>query len=164
MNKSEFPDPFEEARKETGLGHMNDQDDPVVMLLRLADVKETAKNWETFQSGAKPGRIVVPSEVNIRDTRQIPFEVDPPNHKAYRDLLEDWFKRPFQKEYDVQLTLQIEQIVDEMLHKNTLEVVRQFALPLQSRALTLLINVPYEEAETWIAWGTHVFRSEDNPL
>ena len=37
-------------------------------------------------------------------------------------------------------------------------MVREFALPLQSRALTYLLNVPEAEADTWISWGTHVFR------
>ncbi len=35
---------------------------------------------------------------------------------------------------------------------------------MQSRALTLLLNTPYQESETWISWGTHVFRSEGEPL
>lgn len=164
MKKSNFPDPFEQARQEKGIGEMNDQDDPVVMVLRYKDVKAYAHNWETFQSGAIPGRIVVPSEVDIRDIRQIPFEVDPPLHKAYRDLMEDWFKRPFQSAYEAKLTAQIEALVEEVVNKESLEVVREFALPLQSNALTLLVNVPIEEATTWISWGTHVFRSDDNPL
>jgi len=135
------------------------------MVLRYNDVKACAHNWATFQSGGdEVGRIVVPSEVAIRDTRQIPFEIDPPTHKEYRDLLEDWFKRPFQKDYDEKLSKQIESIVEEMLERDRVEVVKEFSLPLQSRALTLLVNVSEEEAETWISWGTHVFRSEDNPL
>lgn len=164
MKKSEFPDPFEKAREEKGIGQMNDQGEPIVMVLGFKDVKKYAHDWQTFQSGAKPGRIVVPSEENLRDIRQIPFEVDPPLHGKYRALMEDWFRRPFQADYEEKLIQQIEAIVEEMLEKDSLEVVREFALPLQSRALTLLINAPYEEAETWISWGTHVFRSEDNPL
>ncbi|MEM9986037.1 MAG: cytochrome P450, partial [Bacteroidota bacterium] len=163
-NASEFPDPFEHARQEKGWGEMNDQDDPVLMLLRLKDVRKSAHKWQTFQSGAKPGRIVIPSEVNIRETRQIPFEVDPPEHGAYRALVEAWFKRPLEEEYQAQLSAQIETIVEEVLAKEAIEVVGEFSLPLQSRALTLLLNIPYEEAETWISWGTHVFRSEDTAL
>ena len=34
----------------------------------------------------------------------------------------------------------------------------EFALPLQSRTLTYLLNVPEGEAAVWIGWGTHVFR------
>ncbi|KZS38433.1 cytochrome [Aquimarina aggregata] len=164
MEKSKLLDPFEEARLSKGYGKMNDQDDPVTMILRLKDVRKCAHNWKAFQSGATPGRIVVPSEVNIRDTRQIPFEVDPPLHKDYRSLIEPWFKRPLEKEYKQKLTGQIEAIVDEVIAKKTVEVVQDFSLRLQSRALTLLLNIPFEESETWIGWGTHVFRSEGESL
>ncbi|KMT64489.1 cytochrome P450 [Catenovulum maritimum] len=164
MKKSKLADPFEQARLESGIGKMDDQNDPVTMLLRLKDVRKTAHNWKVFQSGAKPGRIVVPSEVNIRDTRQIPFEVDPPEHGDYRKLVEPWFKRPLEADYQAALTKQINEIVDEALSLDDIEVVSDFSLRLQSRALTLLLNTPYSEADTWIGWGTHVFRSEGDSL
>ena len=107
---------------------------------------------------------LIPSEENIRDIRQIPFELDPPEHKGYRDLLETWFKRPIQNEYIAELTKIIENIIDENLNKDLCEVVTEFALILQSRALTLLLNVPLEESKRWISWGTHVFRSEETNL
>ena len=162
MDYSLFPDPFEKARDTEGIGKMVDQDDPVTMVLGHKDVRRCAHNWKTFQSGATPGRIVVPSEVNIRDTRQIPFEVDPPSHGAYRSLFEDWFRRPLQPDYEAKLKTQIDAAIDTALSKNALEVVSEFSLPLQSRALTLLLNIPIEEAETWISWGVHVFRSEES--
>lgn len=164
MKKSTHPDPFEQTRLEKGYGEVDDQGDPVVMVLRHKDVRRCAHNWQSFQSGAKPGRIVVPSEVYIRDTRQIPFEVDPPEHGEYRGLMEDWFRRPLQPEYEAKLAEQIAAIVDEALAREKVEVISEFSLPLQSRALTLLLNIPYSEADTWISWGTHVFRSEETAL
>lgn len=164
MKKSSLPDPFKQAREKKGYGKMKDQNDPVVMLLRHKDVRKCAHNWQSFQSGATPGRIVVPSEVNIRETRQIPFEVDPPMHKAYRSLIEPWFKRPLEEAYQAKLEQQIRSLVEETLNQRPIEVVEAFALVLQSRALTLLLNIPYEESETWISWGTHVFRSEETAL
>lgn len=164
MKASEIPDPFEQARTEAGYREIDDQNDPVTMVLRLKDVRKCAHNWKTYQSEAEPGRIVVPSEVNIRDTRQIPFELDPPKHGAYRAVVEPWFRRPNEPAYQERLREQITTIVAETLSRDSIDIVKDFALPLQSRALTLLLNVPYEEAETWISWGTHVFRSEDDPL
>lgn len=162
--KSSFPDPFQQARQEKGFGEMDDQNDPVVMILGLRDLRKCAHNWKTFQSGAKPGRIVVPSEVNIRDTRQIPFEVDPPDHGEYRALMEKWFRRPLTPEYEDKLYQQISTTFDRVVDGEMVEVVSEFALPIQSRALTLLLNIPIEEAETWISWGIHVFRSEETAL
>ncbi|MBN3581027.1 cytochrome P450 [Algoriphagus aestuarii] len=164
MKKSEIPDPFAAQRSNCGYETIDDQNDPVTMLLRHKDVRKTAHNYKTFTSQAVPGRIVVPSEVNIRETRQIPFEVDPPKHGAYRSVLEAWFKRPNNAEYQEVLTTMVSSIIDEMLAKESLEVVNEFALPLQSRALTLLLNTPFKESETWISWGTHVFRSEGEAL
>ncbi len=164
MKENLFPDPFEGARLEKGFGEMNDQDDPVVMVLRHKDLRKCAHNWKSFQSGAKPGRIVVPSEVYIRDTRQIPFEVDPPMHGEYRSLMEDWFRRPLTAAYQEKLRALISKSVVEAFGQEKLDIVRDFALPIQSRALTLLLNIPLTEAETWISWGTHVFRSEETVL
>jgi hypothetical protein len=164
MKKSKLSDPFEKARKESGYLAIDDQNDPVMMLLRHKDVRKTAHNYKGFSSETQPGRIVVPSEVTIRETRQIPFEVDPPRHGEYRALIEPWFRRPLEPEYQAKLTAQIESIVEEALTKETLEIVEGFALPLQSKALTLLLNTPFEESETWISWGTHVFRSDGEAL
>jgi cytochrome P450 len=161
---SEFEDPFIAVRQEKGIGEMDDQNDPVQMVLRLKDVRKTAHNWKTFQSGAQPGRIVIPSEVEIRDTRQLPFELDPPKHTEFRAIVEEWFKRPQGEAYAEKVKEQISQAIDEALLKDSFDMVIDLALPIQSRALTLLLNIPIEEAETWISWGTHVFRSEGEAL
>ncbi|MEM9328840.1 MAG: cytochrome P450 [Bacteroidota bacterium] len=165
MKKSEFPDAFSEARGDKGTGQYDDQGDEVTMLLRLKDVRKTAKDWQTFRSqDERPGRIVVPTEVDIAVVRQIPFELDPPKHTDYRALVEPWFKRPDSPEYRKKIERIISALIDEVTAQKTTEVVEGFSLRLQSRALTVLLNLPYEEADTWISWGTHVFRSEDNPL
>ena len=164
MSHSDLPDPFQNIREKDGIHQIDDQGDPVLMVLRYKDVRKCAHDWQTFQSAARPGRIVVPSEVHIRTTRQIPFEVDPPEHKAYRDLIEAWFRRPLQSDYEDQLRSQIEALVEEVLQKDSIEVVEEFSLRLQSHALTLLLDIPISEAKTWISWGTLVFRSEETKL
>ena len=161
---SQFPDPFGKAREATGTEEIDDQGDPVRMVLRYEEVRNCAQDWQTFRSGAAPGRIVVPSEVAIRDLRQIPFETDPPDHTNYRQLLEDWFRRPNDPEYVDGLTQLVDDALDTAVAAGRIDAVHDFALPLQSRALTLLLNCPQREADVWINWGTHVFRSEDDPL
>ena len=50
MKKSELPDPFEKARLEKGFGDMDDQNDPVKILLRHKDVRKTAYKQNLSQS------------------------------------------------------------------------------------------------------------------
>lgn len=162
---SQFLDPFKEDRAKKGLFEMNDHGEAVHMVLGLNDVRTCAKNWETFSSGkAVPGRIVVPSEEDIRTVRQIPVEVDPPVHTDFRNLLNTWFKRPLQPTYKEALTDITGELVESVAGLEQFEVVHEFALILQSRALTLLLNTSMEESETWISWGTHVFRTEEEAL
>lgn len=159
-----FDDGFGLYRAQDGTLDINDQQDPVKMVLGLKAVRKSAHNWKVFQSGAKPGRIVVPSEVAIRSIRQIPFELDPPSHTQFRALIEPWFKRPLEAQYQVALQSMIDDTLSTLLSGKEVDGVRDVSLVLQSNALTQLLNVPLVEAKTWIGWGTHVFRSDDNPL
>ena len=71
MKTSKFTDPFKEVRLDKGYSMLDDQGDPVMMILGHKDVRRCAHNWKTFQSGGdEVGRIVVPSEVHIRDNEE----------------------------------------------------------------------------------------------
>ena len=127
------------------------------MILRHADVRRAAKDWKTFSSDA-PFRIPIPSEEDVRSMRQLPIEVDPPDHDGYRKIVEPFFKRAKDAEMIARVEALIEKRIGEALGGEPIEIVREFAVPVQSHALSYLLNVPEAEAETWISWGTHVFR------
>lgn len=127
------------------------------MILRHEDVRKAAKDYKTFSSNA-PFRVPIPSEEDVRTMRQLPVETDPPEHTEYRKIVEPFFQRA----KDPAMIAQVEALFDEMLRealgRERMEIVREFALPIQSRALAYLLNVDEAEAATWIGWGTHVFR------
>lgn len=150
-------DPFRKARQESGYLNASFQGEKIPMVLRHKELRQAAKDWQTFSSDA-PFRVVIPSEEAVRSVRQLPIETDPPDHKDYRKLVEPFFRRPNEAEMQKQVEELVDAMVEEALSGESVEVVRQFALPLQSRALTFLFKVPESEAEVWISWGTHVFR------
>lgn len=130
------------------------------MILGHDEVRKAARDWQTFSSDA-PFRVPIPSEESVRGMRQLPIETDPPLHGEYRELVEPFFQRAKQPEVIRQMETLIAGLVGGALEKGEIEVVHDFALPLQSRALTYLLNMPECEAETWIGWGVHVFRQGD---
>ena len=132
------------------------------MILRHADVRRAAKDWQTFSSDA-PFRVPIPSEESDRTMRQLPIETDPPLHSEYRALAEPIFLRPREPAMIAAIEALIGQLVADALTRPAFEAVHDFALPLQSRALAVLLNVPANEAETWIGWGTHVFHDGGGP-
>lgn len=150
-------DPFREARLESGVLECEFNGEPIAMILRHADVRQAAKDWETFSSDA-PFRVPIPSEEDVRTMRQLPIETNPPDHSDYRDIVEPFFRRAKESDMIARVEGLIDTLLTEALSRDSIEVVNEFALPLQSRALTYLLNVPESEAETWISWGIHVFR------
>jgi len=130
------------------------------MILRHEDVRRAAKDWQTFSSDA-PLRIPIPSEENVRTVRQLPLEIDPPDHTDYRAVAEPFFNRAKLPQVITGIEELVRGLLADALTRESIEIVRQFAIPLQSRALARLLNMPDSEAEIWIGWGTHIFREGD---
>jgi cytochrome P450 len=152
-----IPDPFREARQAEGVLVSNFQGEDVPMILRHKDVREAAKDWKTYSSDA-PFRVPIPSEEEVRTMRQLPIETNPPEHTDYRAIVEPFFQRAKQPEMIAKVEALIDAKLREALQRGSIEVVNEFALPIQSHALTYLLNVPETEAQTYISWGIHVFK------
>jgi cytochrome P450 len=155
MNPS--PDPFRDKRNNEGVLRCPFQGENIPMILRHEDVRKAAKDWQTFSSDA-PFRVPIPSEEEVRSVRQLPIETNPPEHTEYRAIVEPFFQRAKQPDVIAKVEALISEKLGEALGRDSIEIVNEFALPIQSRALTYLLNVPESEAETWIGWGMHVFK------
>jgi len=154
------PDPFAEPRRANGILVNEFQGKAIPMILRHEELRRTAKDWQTFSSDA-PMRVPIPSEEQVRSVRQLPLEVDPPLHGDYREIAEPFFNRAKLPEVIAAVEILISSLLADALQRDSIEIVREFAIPLQSRALAHLLNMPQSEAEIWINWGTHVFREGD---
>jgi len=133
------------------------QGEDVPMILRHADVRAASRDWKTFSSDA-PFRVPIPSEEEVRSVRQLPIETNPPEHTEYRKIVEPFFERSKSSEVIEKVQSFIGRLTTDFLHRDQVEIVNDFALPIQSHALTYLLNVPESEAETYISWGIHVFK------
>lgn len=166
MNLSDMcalPDPFREARQQDGILKCPFQGEEIPMILRHAEVRSAAKDWQTFSSDA-PFRVPIPSEESLRTMRQLPIETNPPEHTEYRALVAPFFNRAKKPEVIAKVEALIDEFLTAAFAEEELEVVNQFALPIQSRALTYLLDVPESEAEIYIGWGIHVFSGSGTSL
>ncbi len=154
-------DPFREAREERGVLPVRYGEERIPMILGYKDVRRAAKDFTTFSSDT-PFRVPIPSEEGDRSVRQLPIETDPPVHKAYRRIVEPVFNRPRQPEFVARVEGLVGELFDVVAGLESAEIVRDFSLPLQSRALTYLLGIPESEAELFISWGIHVFRNTDD--
>jgi len=153
---SDLPDPFRESRRSAGVLGLPTDKEVVPMLLRHEDVRRAAKDWETYSSNA-PFRVPIPSEEHLRSVRQLPIETDPPDQAEYRALVEPFFLRARQPAFVARVEALTDRLLADALARDAIEIVEGFALPVQSKALTVLLGVPESEAERFIGWGVHVF-------
>ena len=158
MNRHD--DPFQEARAKCPIQIGTFQGERVPMILRLRDVREAAKDTVKYSSDA-PRRVPIPSEEEVRTVRQYPLEVDPPSHAEYRKIVEPFFLRPKQPDVLAKIHGLIDSLLSKALEADFIDAVKDFAIPLQSYALTYLLNVSEKEAERWVSWGIHVFKDGD---
>ncbi len=154
---SQTHDPFREARQKDGVLKCPFQGEMVPMILRHEDVRKAARNWKTFSSDA-PFRVPIPSEEAVRTMRQLPIETNPPEHTEYRAIVEPFFARAKQPDVITKVESLIAGKLCDALGRESVEIVNEFALPVQSHALTCLLDVPESEAATYIGWGMHVFK------
>jgi cytochrome P450 len=153
-------DPFKEAREQTGVLKCPFNSEMITMMLRHQDVRDAAADWKTFSSDA-PFRVPIPSEEEMRSVRQLPIEVDPPDHKEYRDLTQPFFLRAKKPEVIDAVKTMIDNVVDSLSKRDSFDAVAELALPVQSKAFTFLLDMPESEADVWIRWGIHVFRQQE---
>jgi cytochrome P450 len=167
MDNNNLPanDPFREKREAEGVLEATFQGKKIPMILGFKDVRAAAADWKTFSNNA-PFRVPIPSEEDVRSVRQLPIETDPPEHTDYRKIVEPFFRQPKEPEMIQKVDMLIGELLQRATTKPSIEIVREFvrefALPLQSRALTYLLRVPEQEADEWISWGIHVFRDGGN--
>jgi cytochrome P450 len=151
------PDPFQQARENVGVLVNNFQGNEVPMILRHGELRQAAKDWQSLSSDA-PMRVPIPSEESVRTVRQLPLEVDPPEQTDYRAVVVPFFARAKLPEVIERMEALVAELLAMATARDSIEIVREFAIPLQSRALAILLNMPDSEADVWIGWGMHVFR------
>ena len=149
-------DPFAEERRRTGVLDAEFFGEKIPMILRYRDVLAAARDYGTYSSDA-PFRIPIPSEERVRAVRQLPIETDPPEHTDYRAIVQPFFNISARPRLVEDVNALIAGMLDAAAEAGAVEVVREFALPLQSRALALLLCMPATVADEWISWGLHVF-------
>ena len=160
MSEWDASDPFADARRRSGVLAGDFLGEKIALILRYRDVREAASDFRTYSSDA-PFRVPIPTEERVRRVRQLPIEVDPPEHTDYKAIVQPYFSVSKRPNMEKKIGALIGEMIDETLDAEPVEIINEFALPLQSRALTALLRMPMEAAEEWIGWGLHVFAGSE---
>lgn len=112
------------------------------------NVRAALRDTETYSSD-------IQGDADVRNYRQIPLEVDPPQHHSYRTALNPLFVRPRIEKLIPQFTEIAKKLLDEF-EKNDGDFIQKVALPYVVRCLTVIYNRP-DDYEEWMSWGADVW-------
>ncbi|MBC7375680.1 MAG: cytochrome P450, partial [Frankiales bacterium] len=155
------------ARRDEVCAQLRTDDEPAwstahggfAVVSRYDQVRQVLLDPGTFSSGV-PGRVAVPPTDGDRPPLA-PIEVDPPRHDQQVALVSRWFSRTVVDVHEAALRESAAALVHD---RTRLEVVADLALPLVSHALALVLRLPTDDADRWVAWAHRVFATRvSNP-
>ncbi len=129
------------------------------LLTRYEDVRAAAIDWRTYTSSV-PGVTAIPV-ITYREKPQLPIELDPPLHSAYRAIVNPLFGldklaalRPRVEELSSRL-------FDAILAQGGGEFVAAYANPFSVGTLGIFTNLPTEDFPLWQGWLGKMFNPKD---
>ena len=117
----------------------------VAELTSLEDVRAAAKDWGRFSSRLQ-------GDPDVRDYPQLPLEVDPPEHGAYRALLDPILGRRAVAALEPEVRSIARDLVAAFARRGVVEAVFELAVPMVASSIALVLGRPQDAAEL-TTWG-----------
>ena len=95
-------------------------------------------------------------DADVRDYRQLPLEVDPPKHHAYRTALAPFFVKSYVENFVENFRENSLRLIDDFFSQDSVDVVSGLALPLVMQNLGSFYRRP-QDVQEWISWGPDVW-------
>ena len=117
----------------------------IAELRSLEDVRAAAKDWQRFSS-----RLV--GDADVRDYPQLPLEVDPPEHRAYRALLEPILGRSAVAPLEPHARSIAREVIGGLVRSGRADAVSDLAVPMVATTIAHAYGRPSDAAEL-TSWG-----------
>jgi cytochrome P450 len=110
------------------------------LVTRYKEIQQVLTDPETFSS--YPNNLVTPADFG----KFIPLELDPPEHTAYRHVLQPLFSPQRMKKLSDDIRTVVNGLIDEFAPKGQAEFISEFAHELPARIFLALMDWPLEDA------------------
>lgn len=115
------------------------------IVTRYDDSAEVLRNWQVFSNTQNQ----VP---RLTHDPAIPVEIDPPEHKHYRDVLNRVFSPRRMKALEAPIRATARELIDAFAGRGECEFVAEFAHPLTSATFVSLMGWPTADAPKFETW------------
>ena len=90
----------------------------------------------------------------------IPLQIDPPQHRDYRKLLDPLFTLQRMREMEASVTELVRRLVDGIAHEREVDFVERFSIPFPSQVFLSLLGLPMEHLPRFLEMKDGFIRPE----
>jgi cytochrome P450 len=124
-----------------------------VMLTCRAEVDEAFRNPQLFSSNM--------AAVDLKNERPlIPLQIDPPEHKKYRKILDPLFAPRAMALLEDSVTTLVNDLIDRFIDRGEVDFAQEFSVRFPSQVFLTLLGLPLEETDTFLKMKDGIVRPE----
>jgi cytochrome P450 len=124
-----------------------------LVLSRKSDIDEALRHPEMFTSNM--------SAVDLKNVRPlIPLQIDPPDHKKYRKLLDPIFAPRFMTAMEDDVAVLVNDLIDRFIERGEVDFSAEFSTPYPSQVFLTLLGLPLDELPRFLAMKDGIIRPD----
>jgi cytochrome P450 len=126
---------------------------PGVLLTRKEDVDFALRHTEIFSSNV--------DAVDLKNKRpMIPLQIDPPEHKKFRKLLDPIFAPRKMALMEQEVSDLVNHLIDGFIERGEVDFAKEFSVPFPSEVFLTLLGLPMDELDTFLTMKDGIIRPE----
>jgi cytochrome P450 len=99
--------------------------------------------------------------VDLKNPRPlIPLQIDPPEHKKFRKLLDPIFAPREVAQLEEPLTQLVNDLIDRFIDRGEVDFASEFSIPYPSQVFLTLLGLPLDELPTFLAMKDGIIRPD----
>lgn len=124
-----------------------------VVLSRKEDIMLALRQPDVFSSNM--------DAVDLKNKRpMIPLQIDPPEHKKFRKLLDPIFAPRKMAAMDEQVSALVNQLIDKFIDRGEVDFAKEFSIPFPSEVFITLLGLPLEELPRFLSMKDGIIRPD----
>jgi len=126
-------------------------------LIKYADCFRVLREAETFTS---KGTTPFPRDPNDW-FYFIPVEIEPPEHRKYRNILDPFFSPQGVVQLESQVRKLANDLIDQFIDKHECEFTEEFSRPLPVSVFLGIMGLPQHMRDSFVRWTMNLLHSQD---
>src|SRR6202035_3903457 len=122
-----------------------------VVLTRKVEIDEALRHPEIFSSNM--------DAVDLKNKRpMIPLQIDPPEHKKFRKLLDPMFAPRKMALMDQEVSELVNHLIDGFIERGEVDFAKEFSIPFPSQVFLTLLGLPLDELDRFLTMKDGIIR------